>query len=86
MNIMDREEAVLIINKFLQSNNISDAVKLLTEYCVIKEVPQEHVDQIVPLLYDPMVGGVIIMRTLSALGEHFKLIELSKDNNPILVF
>jgi hypothetical protein len=86
MNIMDREtilkhsKAIRLEHKVLQ-----DFTDVIVEFCTIKG-HSEHINVIIQLLQQPMIGEQIIDKVLEYFEKEFKIIKLEKVNTIDNVF
>lgn len=83
---MDRE-TILKHSKSIRLNHkvLQDFTDVIVEFCTIKGHP-EHLNVIIQLLQQPMIGEQIINEILEYFEKEFKIIKLEKLNTVQNVF
>ena len=69
----------------LQHTMLSDFTDVMAEYCTIKGHP-EHLNAIIQLLQQPMIGEQIIDKILEYFEKEFRIIKLERINTVNNVF
>ena len=78
--ILKHSKAIRLEHRVLQ-----DFTDVVAEFCTIKGHP-EHLNAIIQLLQQPMIGEQIINAVLEYFEKEFKIIKLEKVNNIDNVF
>ena len=75
---MDRE-TILKHSKSIRLNNqiLQDFTAVIAEFCTIKGHP-EHLNAVIQLLQQPMIGEQIINKILEYFEKEYKIIKLEK--------
>lgn len=86
MNIMvNKEDCIVAINKFIRSKSINDAVILLEYLCDIKDLPNKQ--EVLDTLNNPALISMFIPRILEELEIELNLVRVTdKNSNLILVY
>ena len=87
MNIMvDRDDVISTINKFIRENELEDLVTLLDYLCEIKEIPNKE-QAIKAITSNPIIISIIANKILEELETHFSICRVTdKNKNIIIVF
>jgi len=86
MNIMvNKEDCIVAINKFIKSKSINDAVVLLEYLCDIKDLPNKQ--EVLDTLNNPALISMFMPIILEELEIEFSLVRVTdKNSNLILVY
>ena len=85
MSTTSKEECITSINEFLVSHSFESAMKLLTNY--LEDQDEKAIAQVLSLVnQNPSMLNLAMPKVLKELEIRYSLNEVSKNNNPILVY
>ena len=83
--MVNKEDCIVAINKFIKSKSINDAVVLLEYLCDIKDLPNKQ--EVLDTLNNPALISMFMPIILEELEIEFSLVRVTdKNSNLILVY